>query len=89
VSTGGADELSVSQDSSGGVYAGWSDHRGVTISYSANGGSSWTSPFAAGLGGASDPVIVGVGSANAQLAYVSGDTEELQVVPAADTEFTP
>jgi len=88
-STGGADALSVSQDSSGGVYASWSDHRGVTISYSANGGSSWTSPFAAGLGGGGDAVIVGVGSANAQLAYVSGDTEELQVVPSADTEFTP
>jgi hypothetical protein len=91
----GADDLSVSQDSAGGIYGCWLDGRGIVLSYSANGstvGSSWTTPFATGLdvtSGAGDAVVAGVGGASADIAYVAGDTEELQVVPAADTEFTP
>jgi hypothetical protein len=88
----GAESLSVSQDSTGGIYASWSDGRGVTLSYSSNGGANWTMPFGSGLGNTSpvgDPVVAGVGSATAEIAYDAGDTEKLQVVPAADINFVP
>jgi hypothetical protein len=88
----GADALSASQDSTGGIYAGWSDGRGVVVSYSSNGGASWTTPFATGLGvssAASDPVVVGIGAATADVAYDNGDEEQLQVIPAADVNFVP
>jgi hypothetical protein len=84
----GADGLSVSQDSTGGIYASWTDGRGLTLAYSPNGGTSWTSPFGSELE-TSDPIVAGVGGGTAEVAYDSGGTEELQVVPAADTEFTP
>jgi hypothetical protein len=88
----GADSLSVSQDSTGGIYAAWADGRGVTLAYSSNGGANWTTPFGTGLGETSsvgDPVVVGVGGATAEVAYDSGSTEEMQVVPAADINFVP
>jgi hypothetical protein len=88
----GADDLSVSQDGTGGIYAAWTDGRGVTLAYSSNGGATWTTPFGTGLdqtSAASDPVVAGIGGASAVIAFDAGTTEELQVVPAADINFVP
>jgi hypothetical protein len=88
----GADALSLSQDSNGGIYASWTDSRGVVVSYSSNAGTSWTTPFATGLGvssAASDPVVAGIGAATAAVAYVAGNEEQLQIIPAADINFVP
>ena len=67
--TGGAGQLSASQDSTGGVYAAWLDHRGTVLDYSSSAGTDWGAPLATGLGIVSDPVIAGVGAGDAVLAY--------------------
>jgi hypothetical protein len=65
----GAGSLSVSQDTTGGVYAMWSDGRGKELSYSPNGGANWDAPVSALVGEASDPVVVGIGAGTAEAAY--------------------
>jgi hypothetical protein len=50
------------------------------VSYSSNAGTSWTTPFATGLGvssAASAPVVAGIGAATAAVAYVAGNEEQL------------
>jgi hypothetical protein len=74
----GADQLSASQDSAGGVYATWADQRGFLLSYSPTGGASWPLPQRIGLTqSASDVNVAGVGAGNAELAYTAGPNEYL------------
>jgi len=75
----GADIVTASDDSAGGVYAMWLDGRGWELSYSDTGGSSWLAPVTALPDLASDPVVAGVGGGNAEAAYdasVEGSTDE-------------
>jgi hypothetical protein len=74
----GADELSVSQDSEGGIYASWHDGRGVELSYSNTKGASWQAPVTAAGEEASDPVIAGVGGGNFEVAYKLNGQEYLE-----------
>jgi hypothetical protein len=67
----GADELSLSQDSTGGVYAMWSDERGTEMSYSNTGGASWAAPVTVPGTLLNDPVIAGVGGGTFEVAYNS------------------
>jgi len=74
----GADQLSASQDSAGGVYATWADQRGFLLSYSPTGGASWPLPQRIGLTqSAGDVNVAGVGAGNAELAYTAGPNEYL------------
>ncbi len=78
----GADGLSLSEDSSGGLYASWSDYRGEVISYSSNGGASWGAAAPVGLPeGGGDFVVAGTSGGGTELAYRSGSQE--YVVPAS------
>jgi hypothetical protein len=79
----GADELSASQDATGGVYAAWADERGILFDYSADGGSNWSAPVVSGIEGGEDPVVQGLGAGSAELAYTDSDAEELLPVTAA------
>jgi hypothetical protein len=65
----GADDVSASDDSSGGVYAMWLDERGWELGYSGTQGASWPTPVTALSPEASDPVVAGVGGGNAESAY--------------------
>jgi len=74
VSLGGAIELDLSDDSGTGVYATWIDHQGLVLDYSSNGGAGWGGPVvvpAPAAGTQNDPVIVGTGGGNAEIAYDS------------------
>ncbi|MGO9959553.1 MAG: hypothetical protein ACLP50_26850 [Solirubrobacteraceae bacterium] len=87
LSNHGADELSLSEDSSGGLYASWLDSRGFVIAYSSTDGATWTAPLTTNLGGSNpgtNPVIAGTGGGAALIAFDAGDEEELQPVPASD-----
>jgi hypothetical protein len=79
----GADGLSASQDSSGGVYAAWGGGSGIIFDYSADGGSSWTAPVVSGIEEGAEPVIQGVGGGAAELAYTDSGEEKLLPVSAA------
>ncbi len=68
--------LSASSDSGGGLYAAWSDNRGVMLDYSDTGGSSWQPPLATGIQG-SGPVVAGAGAGHAQVAYTYESQEYL------------
>jgi hypothetical protein len=100
----GADDLSLSQDAGGGIYAMWSDSRNLELSYSDTAGASWQTPVTALGGEASDPIVAGVGSGNAEVAYTAstddGSQEYLQPLnyaqllaaqqtPPANTTTTP
>jgi hypothetical protein len=75
----GADQLSVSQDSSGGVYASWVDERGVELSYSPTAGASWPDPLPSGItSDAGDVIVAGVGTGSAQIAYNAGSSAGTQ-----------
>jgi hypothetical protein len=78
----GAGAVSASDDATGGVYAAWSDGRGLEFSYSNTGGSSWLAPVTAIAEGASHPSVAGVGGGSAEVAYFadngSGTQEYLQ-----------
>ena len=67
----GATEVSVSQDSSGGVYASWGDNGGNKLSYSSDSGTSWTPPAATGLTlyYHQHVIVAAVGAGSAELAY--------------------
>jgi hypothetical protein len=72
-SLGGVFALDLSEDASTGVYTTWEDGQGLVLDYSSNGGASWGSPVVVPEppGGVQDnPVIVGVGGGNAEIAYV-------------------
>jgi len=79
----GAEAISASEDSAGGLYALWGDSRGIELSYSDSEGSSWPAPVTALPEGA-DPVVAGVGGGSAEVAYYgndgTGDQEYLQPV---------
>ncbi len=79
----GATGLSASEDSGGGLYASWVDSRGVELDYSATPTSSWPVPVTA-LTEGGDPVVAGVGSGNAEVAYNgnfgAGSQEYLQAL---------
>ena len=74
----GPGDVSLGADSAGGMYASWYDARGFVLSYSSDGGSSWTAPVAVSLpDGAQSPVVGGVGSGSGELAYSAGSEEYL------------
>ncbi len=80
----GAEELSVSQDSAGGVYGVWLDGRGWTLDYSP-GGASWPAARPTGLTSGSDVTVQATGSGHAWLAYE--DDGEEYVVPLAFSQL--
>lgn len=73
IASGGVIELDLSDDSGTGVYATWVDHQGLVLDYSGNGGASWEPPAVVPepTGGTQgNPVVVGTGGGNAEVAYV-------------------
>jgi hypothetical protein len=72
----GADDLSLSQDAGGGVYAAWLDGRGWTLDYSDTAGAGWPGARPTGLAqGASDVVLAGAAGGDAWFAYDDGGHE--------------
>ena len=67
----GADELSASEDSAGGLYACWTDGRGVMLAHSSNGGASWQTPAITGIEGSADQVVLGTSPGLAAIAYTA------------------
>ena len=63
--------LDLSEDSGTGLYATWTDNRGLVLDYSANGGATWQGSTVVTTGSANDQVIVGTGAGNAEIAYDS------------------
>ena len=64
------------------VYPTWLDEQGLVFGYSPNGGATWEAPVvvpepAGGTQG--DPVIVGTGGGNAEIAYVDNPGTGAQV----------
>ena len=76
VTLNGPSGLSASSDAGGGLYAAWSDSRGVVLDYSNAGGSSWQPPQATGIQG-SGPVVAGASAGHAQIAYTYESQEYL------------
>jgi len=76
VTLDGPSGLSASSDAGGGLYAAWSDNRGVVLDYSNTGGSSWQPPQATGIQG-SGPVVAGASGGSAQVAYTYKSQEYL------------
>jgi hypothetical protein len=71
-SSGGAGLVSLSQDSSGALYATWYDHRGLVVSWSGDGGSHWSAPVPTGLGldnTGDNFVVQGLGGGRFAVAY--------------------
>jgi hypothetical protein len=80
----GADELSASEDSAGGLDAAWFDGRGVMLAHSSDGGSSWQTPSITGIEGG-DIVVVGTSPGEASIAYTanpSGDESQEYLAPS-------
>jgi hypothetical protein len=78
----GVDGLDLVEDSGTGVYASWLDEQGLVLDYSANGGVTWEPPvvvpeLASGI--RSNPVIVGIGAGNVEIAYESNPGTGTQV----------
>ncbi len=74
IASGGVIELDLADDSGTGVYATWKDHQGLVLDYSGNGGASWGPPAVVPEPGGipqNNPVIVGTGGGNAEIAYES------------------
>ena len=68
--TNGATGLALARDGSGGAYASWLDHRGYVLAYSADGGATWSTPAAIGLGSdASDLTLAATAHGGAEIAY--------------------
>ncbi|MGC2373802.1 MAG: hypothetical protein WA484_08005 [Solirubrobacteraceae bacterium] len=80
VTLNGPSGLSASSDAAGGLYAAWSDSRGVVLDYSNTAGSSWQPPRATGIQGGG-PVVAGASAGHAQVAYTYESQEYLD--PAA------
>ncbi len=76
VTLSGPSGLSASSDAGGGLYAAWSDGRGVVVDYSNTGGSSWQPPQATGIQGGG-PVVAGASGGSALLAYTYESQEYL------------
>jgi hypothetical protein len=69
----GAINIDLAHDSGNGVYASWEDHQGLVLDYSSNGGAAWEGPTVVpepASGPQGNPVIVGTGGGNAEIAYV-------------------
>jgi hypothetical protein len=72
VSSGGASNVSLSQDSTGSIYATWVDDRGLVVSWSSDGGAHWSVPVATGLAlnnTGNDFVVQGLGPGKFAVAY--------------------
>lgn len=65
----GVDTLDASDDPGTGVYATWTDLRGLLLDYSADGGATWQGPTLVTAGPTDDQVMVGTGGGNAEIAY--------------------
>ncbi len=76
VTLNGPSGLSASSDVGGGLYAAWSDGRGVVLAYSNTAGSSWQPPQSTGIQG-SAPVVAGASGGSAQVAYTYESQEYL------------
>ncbi len=80
----GADELSASEDSAGGLDAAWSDGRGVMLAHSSDGGATWQTPSITGIEGG-DIVVVGTSPGLASIAYTanpSGNATQEYLAPS-------
>jgi hypothetical protein len=78
----GVSTLDLAEDSGTGVYAEWTDGQGLVLDYSTNGGAGWEPPAVVpepASGGQGNPVIVGVGDGNAEIAYVGNPGTGSQV----------
>ena len=72
VSSGGATLVSLSQDSTGAIYATWLDERGLVVGWSSDGGAEWSSPAVTGLGLnniGTDFVVQGLGKGRFAVTY--------------------
>lgn len=80
----GADELSASEDSAGGLYACWTDGRGVMLARSTDGGASWETPSITNIEGAGNVVVAGTSSGEASIAYTAnpGSGEQEYLAPS-------
>jgi hypothetical protein len=97
----GASMIDLSEDAGAGVYATWEDHQGLLLDYSANGGAIWEGPTLVpepASGPQGNPVIVGTGAGNAEIAYVGNPGTGPQVflqpvnyaaLVAANSKSTP
>jgi hypothetical protein len=78
VSLEGPDQTSLSEDGAGGLYASWTDHRGLLLSYSSTSGTSWNPPAVVAVpGGAANAVVAGTGAGGAEFAYTQGKQQYL------------
>jgi hypothetical protein len=78
----GVNTLDVADDAGTGVYATWSDHQGLVLDYSANGGATWQAPAvvpAPAAGSQGEAVIAGAGAGAAKIAYTSNPGTGTQV----------
>jgi hypothetical protein len=78
----GVDGLDIADDSGTGIYASWLDEQGLVLDYSANGGATWEPPVVVpelASGVRSNPVIVGIGAGNVEIAYESNPGSGTQV----------
>ena len=78
----GVDGLDLAEDSGTGIYASWLTSRGSCLTYSANGGVTWEPPVVVpelASGVRSNPVIVGIGAGNVEIAYESNPGTGTQV----------
>jgi hypothetical protein len=83
--SGGADDLSASEDSAGGVYACWTDDRGVMLARSSDGGASWQPGAITGIEASADQVVLGTSPGEASIAYTanpSGDETQEYLAPS-------
>ncbi|MGP0049527.1 MAG: hypothetical protein ACLPZR_11875 [Solirubrobacteraceae bacterium] len=86
----GPADVSLGSDPTGGMYASWGDARGFVLSYSSDGGATWTAPVAVSLNaGASDPVVAGTAARSGELAYTDGSQEYLAPFSAAQLGRQP
>ena len=72
----GADDLSASEDSAGGVYACWSDGRGVMLAHSSDGGASWQPAAITGIEASADQVVLGTSPGEASIAYTANPSDD-------------
>jgi hypothetical protein len=82
VASGGVGELDLADDSGTGVYATWKDGQGLVLDFSGTGGASWNPPAVVPEPTNSpqnNPVIVGIGGGNAEIAYESNPGTGTQV----------
>jgi hypothetical protein len=81
----GVDELSASEDSAGGLYACWTDGRGVMLAHSTDGGASWGAPSITNIEGAGNVVVAGTSPGEASIAYAanpSGSNPQEYLAPS-------